>query len=813
MIRKSPLFLLFLWSSISLFSQKAYFQQEVNYTIHVELDDQNHFLRGDEVMVYTNNSTKPLSQLFVHLWPNAYKTHMSAFAQQQLENMSTKFWDADREKRGFIDSLNFTVGGEKLFWEYWDDNPDIARIVLSEPLMPGGSISLATPFRVKLPDSFSRLGHLKQQYQIAQWYPKPAVYDAAGWHPIPYLDQGEFYSEYGTFDVFITVPKNYVVGATGDLPENDPEYQWLAEREKVSREMLDKGAENKLKPFAEEFAGNEVKTLHFHQEKVHDFAWFCDKQYYILTDSVALPESGRQVRVVAMFTEAERPYWKESTTFLKKAVYNYSDWIGEYPYNHATAVDGALSAGAGMEYPNITVLGSGGDEASLDQVILHEVGHNWFYGIFGSNERDNPWMDEGINSYFENRYWVQERNDESEQIPKIVGKLAGFDPSHSFVQKVGYMTSAMENLDQPIQYHSAKYSMANYGAIVYLKSARAFRYLEEYLGREMIDKCFHAYFDQWKFKHPQPKDIQKVFEETSGKDLTWFFVDWIQGKHKLDLKIKAAEDGYLVVKNASGIPLPAAVTLYDKNEQPLDTLWTEPFEKEATLATGNLEYAIARVNADGLLPELYDENNEFRKGALCPRCRPLKVSFGYKFPRQDRFGLNILPVIGGNATDGFMFGALLHHGFFPKRNLEFHVMPMFATRTLDIRGSAGITLRWLPNKGLRKIELHSRSSFFSNLIRTRTFLELYLNRGRMRSPVDQKIVVSIYNIGYRVNYENQLREYWAPVFAQAEYKLKRKTVFSTTKLVAEAGGNYAEGVGRASLTASWSHRVRKKIPD
>src|SRR5687768_11632327 len=160
----------------------TYFQQQVNYSIDVALDDKAHQLTGREELTYTNNSPAALSFIWFHLWPNAYRDNTTAFAKQQLRNGKRKFEFAKAADRGFIDGLDFKVNGQAAKLEFDPKNPDIAKLVLPQRLAPGASATISTPFRVKLPASFSRLGHVGQSYQITQWYPKPAVYDRRGWH-------------------------------------------------------------------------------------------------------------------------------------------------------------------------------------------------------------------------------------------------------------------------------------------------------------------------------------------------------------------------------------------------------------------------------------------------------------------------------------------------------------------------------------------------------------------------------------------------------------------------------------------------------
>ena len=199
-------------------AQADYFQQTVDHQIAVALDDAEHTLRGDIATRYTNNSGDTLDFLWIHLWPNAYKNGQTALAQQKFrQGEMFMFWALQRDLGG-IDSLDFAVDGVAAEWSYHPQHIDIAKLSLPQPLAPGESLEYATPFRVKLPSGkISRLGHIGESYQITQWYPKPAVYDRDGWHEMPYLNQGEFYSEFGSFDVKITLPKNYVVGATGDF--------------------------------------------------------------------------------------------------------------------------------------------------------------------------------------------------------------------------------------------------------------------------------------------------------------------------------------------------------------------------------------------------------------------------------------------------------------------------------------------------------------------------------------------------------------------------------------------------------------------
>lgn len=211
-------FLVFFLTTIS-FAQGAadYFQQETNYTIDVELNDSLHTLEGTVDIEYKNNAPQALNEIYLHLWANAYKTKTSEFTKQKLEQGNRDFYFAPPSDMGGFEGISIRINGKVATWNYWKKSKEIVKIELTKPLASGETLLINTDFKLQIPASYSRLGRVGQSYQMTQWFPKPAVFDKDGWHLMPYLDQGEFYSEFGSFDVKITLPKNYVVGATGVL--------------------------------------------------------------------------------------------------------------------------------------------------------------------------------------------------------------------------------------------------------------------------------------------------------------------------------------------------------------------------------------------------------------------------------------------------------------------------------------------------------------------------------------------------------------------------------------------------------------------
>ena len=698
--------LVFLLLGLSNSYAQNYWQQKVQYRIQVRLDDSSHMLHGNEEVIYQNNSPETLQYIWFHLWPNAYKNDQSAFAKQQLLQKKTKFHNSSAKERGYIDSLAFEVNQQAVKVEFNDEFPDICKIILNAPLLPGQSLVITTPFRVKIPASFSRLGHVKQAYQITQWYPKPAVFDHKGWHPISYLDQGEFYSEFGSFDVKITLPSNYVVASTGNL-KTISEQNFLDSLANINLDsmkfhMNHVGKINVKTPAS----AKQYKTLHYVQDSVHDFAWFADKVFIVRKSSVRLPVSQREVKTWVMYTPANKKYWEKGVDYVNEAVYNYSLWNGEYPYNACTAIDGALSAGGGMEYPMVTVIGGVSSAKMLETVIVHEVGHNWFYGILGSNERKHGWMDEGLNTFYENRVTKMLSTSNVMIGDSSLAGVNRFFDLKDFPQGYGnyltYMIAASLHKDQAIETPSADFTPINYGAVMYTKSGLVFSYLQEYLGLKVFDSAMHVYFERWKFKHPYPEDLKAVLEEVSGKKLDWFFEHMINSTDQIDFKLSdvQAVNNQLAIKvqNRSGFEAPAFVSALDRSGNVLETFKTEPYVGTNILYFDQAKVSKIQIDPFYVIPEVNRNNNVMRVKGPFKSMEPFKLQAIGSITNPKKSQLFFMPIIGYNSYDKWMPGIAFYNHIFPFKKFEYELAPMYSTQYKE----------W---NGLAKASYHSYPSF------------------------------------------------------------------------------------------------------
>lgn len=600
-----------------------YWQQQVNYTIDVNLNDADHTLDGYIKMAYINNSPDTLHFIWIHLWPNAYKNDRTAFSDQLLENGRTDFYFSDNDKRGYINRLDFKVNGTRVKMVDHPQHQDIIKIILAKPLAPYSTCKIETPFHEKIPANFSRGGHTGQAYQLTQWYPKPAVYDRKGWHPIPYLDQGEFYSEFGNYKVSITLPEKYIVAATGKLTDSTS-------------------------------ASASLKTLSFEQNNVHDFALFADKRFIVAHDTLQL-SSSKTIDVYAYYLpDTKYESWSKATQFIKHAIVTRSNWLGEYPYTIVSAVEAPMGFEGGMEYPCITSISPGEDAAELESTIEHEIGHNWNYGILATNERLHPWMDEGLNSFFDERYAA------TEMISIPVVKKPTFmskrmpDNRRDFQLRNIIATQK----DQPIETSSEKFSERNYNRMSYTKTAQWLKLLETTIGKDVFDSCMHVYYDRWKFKHPYPEDFKKIFDSVKTK-FTFSQVDLL--KYELTL---------------------------------LDKKGPMPKIKVSTSLYGPTDGKIKLSN---------------------PFKRKTKFASFFSFKDTDKYKyIFAAPAIGNNFYDKLMIGGVVHDYTLPAEKFQFLVAPVYATGSKQMNGLGRLSYTFYPKKNGEKFEIAVSGLSFSD---------------------------------------------------------------------------------------------------
>jgi len=802
-----------IWPFLKI-SAQAYFQQKVNYEIHVTLNDLKHELSGSETIEYINNSRDTLGFLYFHLWPNGYSSNNTALAKELINIGGKAKLFKDPELKGYIDSLNFEVENQSIIWNILPGFPDICRLNLNKPLKPGDTIHVSTPFHVKIPKGVtSRLGHIDQSYQISQWYPKPAVYDRSGWHQMPYLDQGEFYSEYGNFDVNITLPANYIVGATGIL-QNEDEKKWL-------NVVASDTAWMRIPDYlVDNFPPSSVhnKTLRYKENNIHDFAWFADKRFHVMKGRVRLPESGREVTTWAMFTNQEDYLWMRAISYEKGAIWYFSKWNGDYPYDNFTAVQSALNSGAGMEYPELTVIGLAGDPYLLDDVIAHEVCHSWFYSAIGSDERRFPFMDESIATANESRYMnIRYPGKKLWELSLKNRKMAAFfhilNTPAQRIQELEWLIPARRNLEQSIDLPAAEYSYNNYENIIYSKASAGFNYLRAYLGDSLYDSAMHDYYRIWKNKHPQPADLRSVFENHTDKDLTWFFDDFLSTTKRLDYKIARYRNGKVLIKNQGELKAPILIAGL-KGDSICSEKWEDGFAGQKWINTSPEKLTQIRIDPEHKMTELFRLNNNIRTSGVFRKADPVKYQLIYTIEDPDNRYLIYFPVVNWSSADGFMAGVALQNVSLIPKPVEYFAMPFYSFRNNGVTGYGKISFNKIPyDSFIRLASLTLEGEQFGvpgeqYFHKVKTGLELYFRPSKVTDFVVKKLF-GYYIAASDLNQIEALTHAEMRSFLQFGYQMERTSVVNPYNLTAsyESGKSYQKT--SVELNYKYSYRGKK----
>ncbi|MBL7136029.1 MAG: hypothetical protein ISS81_05470 [Candidatus Marinimicrobia bacterium] len=695
--------ILFLLGTIMLFAGSDW-QNSVDFKIKVKLDDEKHILSGEETLKYYNNSPTPLSRIWLLLYPNAYKDETTAFAKQGKRNFSTIFHFSKEKDRGYIDFEFVTVNDDTVNITSPPDSIDVGYIDLTDPLLPGDSISIYMSWTVKIPKIFSRFGHVDQHYEMVQWFPKVAVFDENGWHPYPYLDQGEFYYEFGTFDVEITLPDEYVVGATGQLisPESEilkidslaeignrlmnlPKKEMKKEFKKITKSVK----KEKKKKKKEKEIKKSFKTLRYVAKDVHDFAWIADKEFYVQKGFYKYPDEQDSIAIWNLFLPRNYKPWIHTIKTVQNTLEIYGSIIGPYPYPNVWVIESTLMAGGGMEYPMLTLIVPIKNIFIIEMIIAHEVGHNWFYGILGFDEREHGWMDEGINTWAEHRY-IEKYIPETEQniLPKKFRFLLK-DFNHLYMSRILLDLTTNKNQDLPSHLSAEKYPFLQYAASIYYKPALGLRFLESYIGREKFDGAMREFYNDWKYQHPKPIDMELSFEESLGENLDWFFHDFLKTIKKVDHKItdfstKPDNDKWktnIKVENSGDLKVPVQLALFDKNKK-LVNRWIFPNDDELKY-TITTDYRPTRVVLD---PNLLTTDIDFSNNS---NRLPIDLDPFVNVSKPDKFHVFYSPLIGFDYMDGFHAGMALFRGNITPLKHNFFITSSYTWKSKNPLWSTG----------------------------------------------------------------------------------------------------------------------------
>lgn len=527
-----------------------YWQNSADYILDATLDEKSETVSGNVTIHYTNNSPETLNFIWLYVEQNRFTENSRGTLTTPVQGNR---YSGDVEG-GFelsaVSAKTKTGTSSKYLI-----NDTRMQVFLDQPLAAkGGEVEIKMSFKFKVPvHGMDRMGRLDVKdgtiYAIAQWYPRVAVFDdVVGWNTEPYLGAGEFYCEYGNFDVKITAPANQTVVCSGVL-QNPQEVLTKTQQERWAQAEKSDKTVYIIKPDevgkpAAHVKNSGMLTWHFKMENTRDVAWASSEAFIWDAAKMNLGNGKTGLAQSVYPKESDgKNAWNRSTEYTKAAVEFYSNTYYPYPYHNAINV--AANVG-GMEYPGVSFCSFRSTGSSLWGVTDHEFGHNWFPMIVGSNERRYPWTDEGLNTFI-NHYSTVAFN-KGEYDTRMEGPR----------NLIPYLKSdTREGIDTSPEVANAR----NLAYTAYYKPFAGLYLLREYiLGHERFDYAFNSYIKTWAYKHPQPNDFFNHIESAAGEDLDWFWKGWFYGNGNIDIgitSVKPYTGGYLItVENNGQIPMP-----------------------------------------------------------------------------------------------------------------------------------------------------------------------------------------------------------------------------------------------------------------
>ncbi len=481
-----------------------------DYEIQARLVPERNEVPAHALLHWTNTTKTPARDLCLHLYLNAFANNRTTLmsdlpdAGRQWSSWYTDPW-------GGIDVTTIRIGDRDATHDLEFIRPDdgnrhdrtVARLPLRKPVAPGGSVDVAFDFVAHLPRLLMRSGEAAPFYFVAQWFPKVGVFENGAWNCHQYHSTTEFYADFGTYDVALTVPQKFVVGSTGVVT-------------------------------GERANADGTRTIQVRAERVHDFAWTADPRFRVVERHIG------DVRVRLLIQPDHLRQTDRYLDALRDAMARYAAWFGPYPYPLLTVVDpgpGGFGA-AGMEYPTLITVGTAwwmpAGIRFPELVTVHEFGHQYWYGMVANDEVNEPWLDEGINTYVEGRIMDDVYGPRGSYVD-----LFGLRVDATAEERLRYLTAG--RFDPIARSAYLMLDRQSYDSTAYAQTALMLRTLDSYLGGDRLRLALRDYFRQWQFRHPTGADWRAAIEASTGEDLSWFFKQVVDGSGSLDYAVSRVD--------------------------------------------------------------------------------------------------------------------------------------------------------------------------------------------------------------------------------------------------------------------------------
>ena len=601
-----------------------YWQNRADYQLNVALNEAANEIAGTEILSYTNNSPLKLNFIWMQLDQNLFREDSRGSAIVPLNGsrnggMGQKF-DAGYK----IKSVKILSGAKNevaTAIQYMIEDTRMQLFLPKDLPANGGNVKIQIEYSFISPDYGSdRMGILNTKngkiFTVAQWYPRVAVFDdIVGWNTIPYTGPGEFYLEYGDFDINITTPNNMIVVSSGELLNPSEVYtpeqvkRWTAATNSEKTVVI-RSAEEVTAASSRPSQKANLKW-HFKIKNARDASWAASSAFIIDAARMNLPSGKKGLAISAYPVESKGDSaWGRSTEYVKSTIEYYSKKWFEFPYPAATAVAGTPG---GMEYPGIVFCGAKAQRGGLWGVNDHEFGHTWFPMIVGSNERQYGWMDEGFNTFINSLSSDNFNNGEyKSKYPADKNRMANM-----------YTAPALE----PILSYVDNYKERNNGTLSYSKPGEGLTLLREVvLGHDRFDRAFQTYINRWAFKHPTPDDFFHTIENVAGESLQWFWRGWFVNNWRLDVSVRSvtyndttnyAKGAVITLDNLEKMAMPVILEVKtvsgkkDRIKLPVEiwernTAWS--FRYPCTEEIESVTY-----DPDKVLPDFNPANNVWKK--------------------------------------------------------------------------------------------------------------------------------------------------------------------------------------------------------